>query len=261
SSFRLIVEYIVLLNSDVEVTENWLKPLIQFLERNQDYAACQPKIKDFNRPDYFEYAGACGGFIDWLGYPFCRGRIFDEIEKDHGQYDNEQDIFWSSGACMVIRKSVYSELKGFDEDFFAHMEEIDLCWRIRSAGLKIRAIPQSTVFHVGGGTLSKSSPFKTYLNFRNGLSLLIKNLPGNSLLFKLPIRIFLDWVAALRFLLSGDEKHSLAVIKSHFHAFSMFLSTIKKRNLTSDSPQNIKVVWEFFWKRKSKFSELNIKSN
>lgn len=249
-------EYFLLLNSDVEVTPNWLSPLVSFLDNNPDYAACQPKIKDQNHKALFEYAGACGGFLDFLGYPYCRGRIFNNVEIDSGQYNDPIDIFWSSGACMLIRSKVFFEAGGFDQDFFAHMEEIDLCWRIHSLGYKIKAIPASTVYHVGGGTLSKASPFKTYLNFRNGLYLLIKNLPKSKLLIKLPVRIFLDWVAGLKFLMEGTPLHGLAIIKAHFSVLFSFSKTIRKRKLISPTPRSKLLIFEYYLKRKRKFNEL-----
>lgn len=249
-------EYFLLLNSDVEVTENWIDPLEQFLDVNQAYAACQPKIKDFNHRALFEYAGACGGFIDSLGYPYCRGRVFDHLEADSGQYNKPVDIFWSSGACMLIRSNVFYEAGGFDEDFFAHMEEIDLCWRIHSLGYKIKSIPNSVVYHVGGGTLNKTSPFKTYLNFRNGLSLLIKNLPPSKLLVKLPVRIILDWAAAIKFLLEGKPKHMIAVFRAHFANAIRLRRNISKRKLISSAPTSGLVIFKFYFKGKKQYSDL-----
>ncbi|SNT29497.1 hypothetical protein SAMN05421640_3253 [Ekhidna lutea] len=249
-------DYFLLLNSDVEVTENWLPPLIQFLEENDDYAACQPKIKDYNHKSLFEYAGACGGFIDLLGYPYCRGRIFNHLEADSGQYNEQIDIFWSSGACMLIRSKTFIETGGFDRDFFAHMEEIDLCWRIHSLDFKIKSIPSSTVYHVGGGTLAKGSPFKTYLNFRNGLYLLIKNLPLAKLILSLPPRIVLDWVAAFKFMIGGELAHSLAIFKAHIAVLFNLIKTIRKRTVTS-SPSVLKlIVFDYFFRGKRKFDQL-----
>ncbi|WP_420318633.1 glycosyltransferase family 2 protein [Ekhidna sp.] len=249
-------EYYVLLNSDVEVTENWLDPMVTFLDNNPHYAACQPKIKDYNNKDLFEYAGACGGFIDFLGYPFCRGRVLDHLEMDTGQYDQSIDIFWASGACMMIRSKIFKEAGGFDDDYFAHMEEIDLCWKIHSHGYGVRSIPQSTIYHVGGGTLDKTNPFKTYLNFRNGLSLLIKNLPADKLLLKLPVRIFLDWVASVKFLIEGKPKHSLAVIKAHLYMVANFRRTLRKRTITSSTPKSKLLIFEYYLKNNRKFSEI-----
>lgn len=248
-------EYYVLLNSDVEVSENWLEPMIDFLDANNDYAACQPKIKDYQNKNKFEYAGACGGFIDILGYPYCRGRIFDQTEIDIGQYDEPADIFWSSGACMMIRAKDFHHAGAFDSSFFAHMEEIDLCWRLNSLGRKIRVVPKSTVFHVGGGTLSYQSPFKTYLNFRNGLKLLIKNLPLKQYIIKIPLRVILDWVAAVIFLLQGNGRHAISVLKSHLYFFSRLSKEHKKRRLTSQLNSPKSVVWNYFIKNRKTFQD------
>lgn len=253
---QVSADYFLLLNSDVQVSKDWLTPLTSFLDQNPDYGACQPKIKDYTHQAKFEYAGACGGFIDFLGYPYCRGRIFDHLEIDSGQYNEPLDIFWASGACMLIRSEVFFKAGGFDADFFAHMEEIDLCWRIHSMGLKVKAIPQSTVYHVGGGTLAKSSPFKTFLNFRNGIFLLIKNLPIGKLVVKLPIRILLDWMAALKFLLEGSWKHSWSVIKAHFYVITSFSKMFGKRELISSAPKSKLMIFEYFLRGNKKFSDL-----
>ncbi|MEO9870841.1 glycosyltransferase family 2 protein [Ekhidna sp.] len=253
---KIDAEYFLLLNSDVEVTENWLQPMVSFLDNNELYAACQPKIKDYNHKALFEYAGAGGGFLDFLGYPFCRGRIFNHLEIDSGQYNNPMDIFWSSGACMLVRSNVFFEAGGFDSDFFAHMEEIDLCWRINSLDLKIKSIPESTVYHVGGGTLDKSNSFKTYLNFRNGLFLLLKNLPLKKLWQKIPARVLLDWVAAMKFLIEGNPKHSLSVLRAHVSVIANFNKTLKKRRLTSPIPKSKLMLFEYFLKGNKKFSNL-----
>ena len=250
-------EYFVLLNSDVEVSPEWLSPMVSFLDENPTYAACQPKILDFNKRDHFEYAGACGGFLDRFGFPFCRGRIFDKIEVDENQYNDSIDISWASGACLMLRSKVFFEVGSFDEDFFAHMEEIDLCWRMQKSGHLIKSIPASTVYHVGGGTLSKSSPFKTYLNFRNGLNLLVKNLPFSSLIWKFPIRVFLDWIAVLKFLLAGGPKHGFAVLKAHLHVVLRIIRTMKKRNNPgTDITKPYSIVLRHFIRAQNKFSEL-----
>ncbi len=250
-------EYFVLLNSDVEVSDGWLKSMVRFLDQNGDYAACQPKILDFNKKDHFEYAGASGGFLDLYGYPFCRGRIFNTLERDSGQYDEPIDIGWASGACLAIRSKVFFEAGGFDQDFFAHMEEIDLCWRIQSNGHKIKSVPSSVVYHVGGGTLSKSSPFKTYLNFRNGLSLILKNSPLKALLWKLPVRILLDWIAAIKFLLDGGPKHSIAVFKAHGMAFIRLFKTLNKRsNAQKSITEPYSIVFRYFVKKENRFADL-----
>lgn len=250
-------EYYLLVNSDIELTPGWITPLISFLENNPAYAACQPKILDQNNKTFFEYAGGAGGFVDLFGYPFCRGRIFDTIEEDSGQYDNSIDIGWASGACFAIRSECFHLVGGFDEDFFAHMEEIDLCWRLQNLGLKIRNIPHAIVYHVGGGTLAKSSPFKTYLNFRNGLGILIKNLPTNQLIWKLPIRVFLDWLAASQFLFSSGYQHSLAIAKAHLHTLLKFNKTLAKRNDPHVSiTGSFSVVKKYFFDRKRKYSDV-----
>jgi GT2 family glycosyltransferase len=209
-------DYFVLLNNDVEVTPNWISPLHQLLDKNPSIAAAQPKILSYNAKDHFEYAGAGGGLIDTLAYPFCRGRIFDTVEKDTGQYNDTVPVFWATGACMIIRSSWYRKFGGLDEDFFAHMEEIDLCWKLKRARQQVYYCGDSTVYHVGGGTLAAGNPRKTYYNFRNGLALMLKHFSLGQLLWKLPLRIVLDWVAAVRFLL-GSPQEFAAVIKAHFY--------------------------------------------
>ncbi|MEM6643031.1 MAG: glycosyltransferase family 2 protein, partial [Bacteroidota bacterium] len=253
---QLDSEFVVLLNSDVLVTVGWLNPLIGFLKDNPEYASCQPKIKDYNSENFFEYAGASGGFIDFMGYPYCRGRIFDNIEIDQGQYDEAIDVFWATGACLAIRRKVFLEAGGLDPDFFAHMEEIDLCWRTRSMGYKTRAIPKSTVYHVGGGTLSKLSPTKTYLNFRNGLSMLIKNLPVTELAVKVPARILLDWVAAIKFILEGNWRHGVSVFKAHLRSVVILGKNIRKRKYTSSLSGNPHLVWGYYIKGKKTYKDL-----
>ncbi|HLN56413.1 MAG TPA: glycosyltransferase family 2 protein [Bacteroidales bacterium] len=207
--------YYIILNSDIEVTPGWLEPLTDHLDHNPDVAACQPKILSYNRKDYFEYAGAAGGFIDKYGYPFCRGRIFNVTEKDSGQYNDGINIFWASGACMAVRSDAWKECGGFDSGFFAHMEEIDLCWRLWLAGYKITCVPSSSVYHVGGGALPYSSPYKAYLNFRNSLSLLYKNLKEEEMHRILFFRRLLDGVAAIKFLLTGSPGSFRAVWMAH----------------------------------------------
>ena len=208
-------EYFVLLNSDVEVDAEWLKPLEFFMDNNPDVAACQPKILYQKNDNYFEYAGAAGGFIDKYGYPFCRGRIFNYVEPDVGQYDEQKDVFWSSGACLFIRKADYMNVGGLDGDFFAHMEEIDLCWRLKNRGRRIVCIPSSVVYHVGGGTLAQGNPRKTFLNFRNNLLMLYKNLPSSKVNRTLFIRMVLDGLAALLMLAKGDVQNFKSVYKAH----------------------------------------------
>ncbi len=222
----------VLVNSDIEVTENWLKPILTAFEEDQKTAIIQPKILDYKSKNYFEYAGAAGGFIDQYGYPFCRGRIFDTVEKDLGQYDTSIEISWATGACFFIRKDVFRELNGFDPDFFAHQEEIDLCWRALNKGHKIKYIWNSTVYHVGGATLQLGNPKKTYLNFRNSLLMLTKNLPKSSLYRILLVRMVLDGVAGLQFISKGKFSHFFAILKAHGSFYRMFLAHYKKRGNT-----------------------------
>lgn len=208
-------DYYVLLNDDVEVTPHWIEPVIAQMQQNPQTAICQPKLLMYDRRDTFEYAGAAGGFIDSYGYPFCRGRLFDVVEQDHGQYDDPGEIFWASGAAMFVRADVWHQLGGLDGDFFAHMEEIDFCWRAKNKGYRVEYCPQSVIYHVGGGTLPKSNPRKTYLNFRNNLSMLYKNLPDGRLNRVLLLRLVLDYVAALKFLLERKPKEFQAVFQAH----------------------------------------------
>lgn len=207
-------EYVVLLNSDVEVTEHWLAPLVAFMDAHPETAACQPKIRSWRQKEQFEYAGAAGGFIDRYGYPFCRGRILGVVETDNGQYDTVIPVFWATGAALFIRLKDYWEAGGLDGRFFAHMEEIDLCWRLRSRGRQLVCVPQSEVFHVGGATLKKENPHKTFLNFRNNLVMLYKNLPQEDLLPVMRIRAILDYIAALSFVLKGQIPNALAVLRA-----------------------------------------------
>lgn len=251
-------EYYVLLNSDVEVTPGWLSPLIRLLDENPAIAAVQPKILAYNERNKFEYAGAAGGFIDSLGYPFCRGRVFDFTEKDSGQYNDSREIFWATGACLVIRSKIYHELNGLDEDFFAHMEEIDLCWKIQRAGYKVFYCSMSHVYHVGGGTLSKSNPRKTYYNFRNGLILVYKHWSTGKLMWKLPIRIFLDYLAALKFLLSGKAGDARAVVRAHYHFMKKFGKNRVKREELKKYPFTVRnvypgsIIWDHFILKKNR---------
>lgn len=257
-------EYYVLLNSDIEVTPGWLEPLITCLESNPDTGACQPKILSYTRKDQFEYAGAAGGFIDRYGYPFCRGRIFDYLEKDTGQYDDSLDIFWASGACMAVKAETWKNCGGFDKDFFAHMEEIDLCWRMMGTGMKIKYVPSSHVYHVGGGALPYTSPYKTYLNFRNSLFLLYKNLKEEEMKKILFIRRLLDGAAALKFLLGGNKGHFTAVWKAHKDYYRNIPALIEKRKTVqilhkgnySAPVLNKSIVFEFYAKGKKTFDRL-----
>lgn len=250
--------YYALVNSDIEVTENWLEPILSTFGTNQEIAIIQPKILAYNNKEYFEYAGAAGGFIDKYGFPFCRGRVFESIEKDNGQYDNTSEIFWASGACFFIRKEVFKNLKGFDADFFAHQEEIDLCWRAFNMGYRIIYNPESIVYHVGGATLNVGSPKKVFLNFRNSLYMLLKNLPKEKLLCILLIRMILDGVAGFKFLVTGDFKNTLAILKAHFNFYFNFYPFYKKR--AEFQKQNYfktnSIVYQFYIKNKKYFTEL-----
>ena len=222
-------EIYALVNSDIEVTENWLKPILETFDTEKQTAIIQPKILDFKNKEYFEYAGAAGGFIDKYGFPFCRGRIFDTVEKDNGQYDENIELFWASGACFFIRKNVFYELGGFDESFFAHQEEIDLCWRAANDGHIIKYNYQSLVYHVGGATLQQGNPKKTYLNFRNSLLMLVKNLPKRGLFFVIFFRMILDGIAGIRFLTQGKLGHTFAILKAHFSFYCLSLKYLGKR--------------------------------
>ena len=267
---KIKAEYFVLLNSDVEVTENWIKPVIGLMEKDQNIAASMPKIKSFDNRNYFEYAGGAGGFIDKFGYPFCRGRIITEIEIDKGQYDDVCQIFWATGACLFVRSATYFEVGGLDGDFFAHMEEIDLCWRINNAGYKVIVQPAVTVYHVGGGTLPNNNPRKIYYNFRNSLFMLYKNLPGKNFKRTLLFRLTLDGFAALKFLLTGQIPFFMAVIKAHTHFWISLRNLEKKRKfvktLIADKrafqPSPVFLLTSFFIKKRKTFNDLtNIKSS
>lgn len=262
---KVCTDFYVLLNSDVEVTANWLAPVLSIMQADPDVAACQPKILDYNNRGSFEYAGAAGGFIDKFGYPFCRGRIFDLYEQDNGQYSDSREIFWATGACLFIRASAFHSQKGFDEDFFAHMEEIDLCWRLKNEGHKIFYCGESTVYHVGGGTLNKLSPKKTYLNFRNNLILLCKNHSSRFFRIKLFLRMILDGIAGVKFLLSGDASHCKAVIHAHFSFYKSFRKTLSKRKILKARIKKYatsciytkSIVADYYLRGKKKFSSLN----
>lgn len=223
-------EYYALVNSDIEVTENWLDPILSIFDNKTEIAIIQPKILDFKNKSNFEYAGAAGGFIDQYGFPFCRGRVFATIENDNQQYDDEQEIFWASGACFFIRKEVYQKLNGFDGDFFAHQEEIDLCWRAFNLGYKVNYTYKSVVYHVGAATLNQSNPKKTFLNFRNSLVMLVKNLPKSKLISVIFIRLCLDGLAGIQFILKGKFKHCFAILKAHFYFYHLISKNLQKRN-------------------------------
>ncbi|NVO04154.1 MAG: glycosyltransferase family 2 protein [Bacteroidetes bacterium] len=260
--FQLEHPYFVLLNSDIEVSENWIQPIIELMETDKKIAACQPKILSYNEPEKFEYAGGAGGFIDKYGYPFCRGRIFNHLETDNGQYDDNTEIFWATGACMFVRSEVYKQIGGLDNDFFAHMEEIDICWRMKNLGYKIMYCAQSKVFHVGGGTLPKKSSMKTFLNFRNNFFLLFKNLPSNKLAIVIIPRLFLDGGAAIKFLVEGDFKDVWAVARAHFAFYFSFTKSRKKRKslpkqTTVSCIYQGNIVVEHYLNHKKLFSKLN----
>ena len=245
------------LNSDVLVTENWLDPVISLFENDANTAIVQPKILDQKRPNQFEYAGAGGGFIDQLGYPYCRGRIFESLEKDNGQYNDSRPIFWASGACFFVRKKTFNTLNGFDESFFAHMEEIDFCWRAHNAGFGVTYTGNSTVYHVGGASLSKTNSKKTFYNFRNSLFALTKN-SNHPLFIVVLMRLILDGVAGASFLFSGKGKHTLAIIKAHIEFYGALPKLIKFRTqqqrVTYVGEKSI--VWSYFIKRKKVFLRL-----
>ena len=259
-------EYYVLLNSDVEVTHHWLTPLVEFMDSHADVAACQPKLLAVHDHDSFEYAGACGGFIDRYGYPFCRGRIFDTVEQDTGQYDTAAEVRWATGACLMVRSIDYWEVGGLDGRFFAHNEEIDLCWRLRQRGRKVYCLPDSQVYHVGGGTLPKSNPHKTYLNFRNNLTMLYKNLPDNEWHKVSRMRLVLDYVAALKILLlehNVGEFKAVLRARRDFHRWkhdfdddrrTILSGRVEKSPLACRQPYSI--LWQYYMKGKKNYSQL-----
>jgi GT2 family glycosyltransferase len=257
-------QYYILLNSDVEVNPGWLEPLTKLMDSDEKIGACQPKLKSYLKKNEFEYAGAAGGFIDRLGYPFCRGRIFGSIEEDHGQYNINSEIFWASGACFMVRADLFHSLGGFDDAFFAHMEEIDLCWRLQSSGYKIFYCSESLVYHLGGGTLSKSDPKKTYLNFRNNLSLLYKNYPGRYLYLVIFLRMILDGLAAIKMFFTDSSGHFWAIARAHFSFYASLniLRAKRKENMESLRANPLKsvykgfIVFDYYFSKKRKFSDL-----
>ncbi len=263
---QVVADYYVLLNSDIEVTPHWIEPVINQFEGDNLIAAIQPKIRAFKHRDQFEYAGAAGGYLDRLGFPFCRGRIFEECEIDNGQYDDAREVFWASGACMFVRASVFHECEGFDELFFAHMEEIDLCWRMKNRGYKIMVEPSSVVFHIGGGTLSKSNWRKTYLNFRNNLELIYKNIEDKYLFRSLFMRMTLDGIAAFKFLFTNGFSHFYAIIRAHLHFYRKLPSIRQKRrklkalerNRNSTGVYMGSIVADYFVRGKKTFTDLDI---
>lgn len=262
---QIEAKYFAIINSDIEVTEGWLKPLVDYMDNNPDVASSQPKILSFNQKEYFEHAGAAGGYLDKFGYPLCRGRIFNDVEKDNGQYDSQADIFWSTGACMLVRSDAWKKCGGFDADFFAHMEEIDLCWRFHKSGYRVSFVPGSIVYHVGGGALPYNSPFKTYLNFRNSLYLLYKNLPEAKFRRTLAYRKLLDGLAALFFLTKGQFKSLGSVWKAHMDFYKNIGSLKEKRELILSNTKNKKtpvmllnksIVFEFYMKGNKTFNSI-----
>lgn len=258
---QIEAEYFVLLNSDIEVTPGWIEPVVELMDAHPEIAACQPKILSYCERNKFEYAGAAGGFIDRYGYPFCRGRVFQTLEEDRGQYDDVCEVFWATGACLFVRADLYLKHGGLDDSFFAHMEEIDFCWRMKNLGYKIFCCPQSTVYHIGGGTLPKSSSRKTYLNFRNNLSLLYKNLPQSRVFWVISYRIVLDWVAAFKFLCGGGLKDFWAVARAHadfyrrMHSIRQMRKTLHNHEVGQMYQRNI--VFENYLRGRKTFSSLD----
>ncbi|MGH2649457.1 MAG: glycosyltransferase family 2 protein [Ginsengibacter sp.] len=255
-------DYYILLNSDVQVTKGWIEPVISLMETDENIAACQPKILSFRERKQFEYAGACGGFIDKLGYPFTRGRIFETCETDTGQYDNLTQIFWATGAALFVRAKIFHELNGFDEEFFAHQEEIDLCWRMQRKGYLIYVVPASVVYHVGGGTLPMGDRKKVYLNFRNNLIMMTKNLPVSERAWKIPLRIFLDTIAAYRSLIDGNFSTFISITSAHLHYLEWLFIGKREKKFSKLKMKNIipvydgSIVWQYFIKQKKTFSEI-----
>ncbi len=258
-------EYYILLNSDVEVGPGWIDPVIRIMNTDDTIGAAQPKIRSYDNREYFEYAGAAGGFIDKFGYPFCRGRILGSVEKDVDQYNDPCEIFWATGACMFVRAKLYHELGGMDEDFFAHMEEIDLCWRMKNRGHKIMYVPDSVIYHVGAGTLSRSNPQKTYLNFRNNMYLLFKNHASSFFLLKIFMRMLLDGIAAVKFLFSDGPGHWWAVARAHFSFYGNFGKVLRKRSTEKKAIKQFarsciyrgSIVLAYYLAGKKKFSSLD----
>ncbi len=253
-------EILVLLNSDVAVTPNWLQAFLNRFDENERIGILQPKIKDLKNPTYFEYAGAAGGYIDLLGYPFCKGRIFNTLEKDEGQYNSNYPIFWASGACLVVRNDLFKRLGGFDEDYFAHQEEIDFCWRAQLQGFLVEYCYQSEVYHLGGATLASANPKKTFLNFRNSLYNLLKNQSLQHALITIFIRMLLDGLAGFQFLIQGKLNHFKAILRAHFSFYKNFNHINKKRKNISHThqvkPSNFSIVFKYYLQKKHKFNQL-----
>lgn len=262
---RISAKYYVLLSSDFEVTDNWLMPLQNKMESDKQISALQPIIRYYKDRPYFEYAGAAGGFMDKFGYLFCRGRIFDTLEKDVNQYNDDIEIFWASGGCLMVRSDIYHELGGLDPDFYAHMEEVDLCWRMKNAGYKVGVVTESKVFHVGGSIISYGSPQKTFYNFRNSYWLFCKNETSSKLMWLIPIRLMLDGIAGLQFLLKGQLNNVAAIIKAHFSFYGSIpilikkrkdLSVLKSKNPNKNGIYNGNILLDYFINKKRYFSEL-----
>lgn len=261
---QIKAKYYILLSADFEVTTGWYAPLHTFMESHPDIAACQPKVRYYREKEYFEYAGAAGGFMDKWGYLFCRGRIFSTLEKDHGQYDSNMAVFWASGGCLMLRSDIYHQVGGLDPDLYAHMEEVDLCWRMKNAGYRIACTGQSTVFHVGGSIITYGSPQKTFYNFRNNLILLLKNDKASRLWWLLPLRLILDGIAGVQFLFKGDFKNIIAIIRAHFSFYRSFRfwskkrkaaqAMVKQRNEEGIYPKSI--ILDYFLQSKKTFSNL-----
>ena len=248
-----------LLNSDIEVTKNWLTPVIDVFLNEENTAIIQPKLLDFKNKEKFEYAGAAGGFVDLFGYPYCRGRVFNHLEIDNGQFNDLSEIFWASGACLFIRSKVYHQLNGFDEDYFAHQEEIDLCWRTQNIGYTIKYVGSATVYHVGGATLQETNPHKTYLNFRNSLLNVVKNVPNQWFLFVIFSRLVLDGIAGVKFMLELRPIHTWAIIKAHISFYKNFFKFLKKRKRLQKKPDynlHTSIVWQYFFLKRKRFKNL-----
>jgi len=253
---ELTEDYFILLNSDVEVSENWISPILEYLEQNPKAVIAQPKILSYREKSKFEYAGAGGGFIDYLGYPFCQGRIFQSMEEDRGQFDEIKEVFWATGACMFISREIFWKVGGFDERYFAHMEEIDLCWRVKNLGYQIYVVPESTVYHLGGGTMKNSNPKKTFLNFRNSLLTLYKNDRSPYRRLKILARLVLDGLAFFKLLIDSGFKHAMTIPKAHFSFYTMRKKRSEYTDVNMKGMYNGSIVIAHFFKGKSQFLAL-----
>ncbi|MBD80501.1 MAG: hypothetical protein CL840_16410 [Crocinitomicaceae bacterium] len=262
---QIKAKYYCLISSDIEVSPNWTEPILELLESDSEIAACQPKIMSYDRRNEFEYAGGAGGMIDHLGYPFCRGRLVNVVETDEGQYNNIQESFWASGACLFIRAELYHKAGGLDNDYFAHMEEIDLCWRLKNMGYKIMFHPDSKVFHMGGFIIKYGSPGKVFRNHRNNLIMMLKNLPPNQGIWKIPLRFIMDFITILKMIVDGNLRTVPAVSRAHIQFLLHLPKWLNKRKQAKKlwKDQNLRgvyprsMVWQFFVKGKKKFSDLN----